>query len=149
MTAVEKRVREKRGFAMSPSARLMGLGLAAAGLAAFAAGMTGRDGLSVAAAYAQQAGAPSTVTAAGITLQSVTIELPSSDRLFPGDASAEAINNNCLACHSAGMVLNQPNLARAAWQAEVEKMRAQYKAPVDPADVPGIVAWLADHKGAR
>ena len=47
------------------------------------------------------------------------------------------------------MVWNQPNLTRAAWQAEVEKMRAQYKAPVDPADVPAIVAYLADHKGVQ
>ena len=101
---------------------------AAAVLAVFAIGPG-----AIVPANAQQsktAAAPSTVTAAGITLHSVSVDLPGSDRMFPGDAAAEAINNNCLACHSAGMVLNQPNLTRTAWQQEVEKMRAQYKAPV-------------------
>jgi hypothetical protein len=100
------------------------------------------------AQQSQPGTAATTVSAAGITLRSVSIELPSSDRMFPGDGDADAINNTCLACHSAGMVLNQPALSRAAWQAEVEKMRAQYKAPVDDADVPAIVAYLAKHKGA-
>ncbi|HEY4173337.1 MAG TPA: cytochrome c [Rhodopila sp.] len=93
--------------------------------------------------------APSSVTAAGITLHSVSVELPASDRMFPGGSAAEAINNNCLTCHSAGMVLNQPNLSQAGWQAEVGKMRAQYKAPVEAQDVPAIVAWLTSHKGAQ
>jgi hypothetical protein len=107
------------------------------------------DWNSVVQAHAQPSKTPSTVTAAGITLHSVRVELPRSDRMFPGGADAEAINSTCLACHSAGMVLNQPNLTRAGWQAEVEKMRAQYKAPVDAADVPAIVAYLASHKGAK
>jgi hypothetical protein len=33
------------------------------------------------------------------------------------------VNGNCLACHSAGMVLTQPALSAAQWRAEVEKMR--------------------------
>jgi hypothetical protein len=99
------------------------------------------------AQQSQPAAAPSTVSAAGITLHSVSIEFPNSDRMFPGGGDADAINNNCLACHSAGMVLNQPALTRSAWQQEVEKMRGQYKAPLDPADVPAIVAYLAAHKG--
>ncbi|HEX4367484.1 MAG TPA: sulfite--cytochrome C oxidoreductase subunit B [Rhodopila sp.] len=92
---------------------------------------------------------PAAATAAGITLHSVSVEFPASDRLFQGGPAAEAINNNCLTCHSAGMVLNQPNLTQASWQAEVDKMRSQYKAPVDEHDVPAIVAWLASHKGAK
>jgi hypothetical protein len=47
------------------------------------------------------------------------------------------------------MVLNQPNLTRADWQQEVEKMRTLYKAPVDEADEPAIVAYLASHKGTK
>ena len=100
-------------------------------------------------AQAKPGATPSEVVAAGITLQSVSIELPASDRMFPGGSAAEAINNNCLTCHSAGMVLNQPNFTQAVWQAEVDKMRAQYKAPVNAQDVPAIVAWLASHKGAK
>ena len=69
--------------------------------------------------------------------------------MFPGGIDAEAINNNCLACHSASMVLNQPRLNRATWQRIVEKMRSRYKAPVADADVPAIVAYLASHNGAQ
>lgn len=79
----------------------------------------------------------------GVTLRSVNIEFPDPGRLFPGDDKAEAINNNCLACHSAGMVLRQPHLARAQWQSEVDKMRNVYKAPIAAEDVPAIVDYLA------
>ena len=101
-------------------------------------------------AIAQQpSAAGSSVSAAGVTLHSVSVDLPNSERSFPGGGDAEAINANCLTCHSAGMVLNQPMLTRAAWQAEVEKMRGQYKAPINEADVPAIVAYLANHKGPK
>ncbi|MDR3538348.1 MAG: hypothetical protein P4L71_17770 [Acetobacteraceae bacterium] len=90
---------------------------------------------------------PSTVTAGGITLKSVNIELPTSDRTFPGGDAAQAITDNCTACHSPGMVLTQPAMSRAAWQAEVDKMRGTFKAPVADEDVPAIVGYLASHKG--
>lgn len=86
-------------------------------------------------------------SADGVTLRSVSFEFPTSDRTFPGGAAAAAINNNCTACHSAGMVLTQPRLTRADWEGEVNKMRATYKAPVPAEDVPAIVAWLADNHG--
>jgi hypothetical protein len=77
-------------------------------------------------------------------LHSVNVDFPDSDRNFPGGAEADAINGNCLACHSAGMVLTQPHLSRAQWQAEVDKMRNTYRAPIDAADVPAIVDYLAN-----
>jgi hypothetical protein len=86
--------------------------------------------------------APSTVTGAGVTLRSVNVDFPDPGRMFPGDTKADAINNNCLACHSAGMVLTQPALSRAEWQSEVEKMCSTYKAPVEQTDVPAIVDYL-------
>ena len=81
--------------------------------------------------------------------KSVSVELPAGDRQFPGGASADAINNNCTACHSPGMVLNQPNFNKATWEAEVHKMIAVYKAPIDDKDVPAIVAYLVENKGAK
>ena len=69
--------------------------------------------------------------------------------MFPDGPGADAINNNCLACHSAGMVLNQPSLPKAVWEAEVEKMRATYKAPIDATDVDAILAYLVSIKGAN
>jgi mono/diheme cytochrome c family protein len=89
------------------------------------------------------------VSGNGITLQSVSVEFPSSDRSFPGGAAADAIANNCTACHSPGMVLNQPALTPAHWHAEIEHMRTNFKAPVADADVPAIVAYLSANKGAK
>lgn len=81
-----------------------------------------------------------------ITLKSVDVNLPGSSRELP-NAPPEA--GVCLACHSAGMILNQPAMPRAAWEAEVEKMRHAYKAPVDPKDVPKIVDYLTAIKGSK
>jgi hypothetical protein len=82
-------------------------------------------------------------------LKSVKIDLPDSDRMFPEGPGSDAINNNCLACHSAGMVLNQPSLSQQAWTAEVNKMINNYKAPIAPEDVGMIVEYLTALKGAK
>jgi mono/diheme cytochrome c family protein len=88
---------------------------------------------------------------AGTTLElkSVTLDLPDSDRTFPAGPGADAINNNCLACHSADMVLNQPALSKKAWAAEVSKMIDAYKAPVAAQDVGPIVDYLTALKAGR
>jgi hypothetical protein len=83
------------------------------------------------------------------TFKSVDVDLPFGDRMFPDVPGSDAINNNCLACHSAGMVLNQPPLPRATWQAEVNKMRTAYKAPVSDEDAASIVDYLTRIKGAH
>jgi cytochrome c5 len=85
--------------------------------------------------------------AAAFEMKSVTVDLPTGDRMFPDGPGSDAVNNNCLACHSAGMVLNQPALSKAAWAAEVSKMINVYKAPVDPSDVSVIVDYLSRTKG--
>ena len=81
--------------------------------------------------------------------KSVTVDLPAGDRVFPGGAAADAINNNCLACHSAGMVLNQPSLSKQAWAAEVNKMINNYKAPIAAEDIGPIVDYLTALKGTK
>ena len=99
------------------------------------------------------AGAPpiagNSVTGDGVTLTSLSVELPDSDRGFPPGPGVEAAQANCTACHSVGMVMNQPTLSRATWDAEVHKMIAVYKAPVTDADARTIVAYLDSIKGAR
>ncbi len=80
-------------------------------------------------------------------LKSVKVDLPTGDRVFPGGDRAAAINNNCVTCHSAGMVLNQPALTASAWAAEVHKMVNVYKAPVSPEDADAVIAYLVATKG--
>lgn len=103
-------------------------------LAAFALGLAFACALP---AYADKAPA----------FKSVSVDLPDAGATFPGGTEAEAINNNCLACHSTEMVLNQPALSKAAWDSIVHKMIAVYKAPIDDKDVGAIVAYLDQTKG--
>ena len=83
------------------------------------------------------------MTGRGVILRSVSINLPFGKASFPGGRAANAVNSNCLVCHSASMVLNQPKLSRTTWQSEVDKMVSAYKAPVTTADVPAIVNYLS------
>ena len=80
-------------------------------------------------------------------LQSLSVDLPSGNRPFPPGPNVSVISANCVTCHSSGMILNQPSLSKATWQTEVLKMINVYKAPVDPANVPAIVDYLAAVKG--
>jgi cytochrome c5 len=84
-----------------------------------------------------------------ITLKSVAVTLPTSESALPQGPGVTVVHNNCLTCHSPGMILNQPAMAKAAWQAEVAKMRNVYKAPVAEKDVPAIVDYLTAVKGPK
>jgi len=86
------------------------------------------------------------VTGGGVTLHSVNVKFPRSGSTFSGGRGADAINNDCLLCHSAGMVLDQAKLSRAEWQTEVDKMRDSYKAPFAAEDIPAIVDYLVNAK---
>lgn len=75
--------------------------------------------------------------------KTVQIDLPADAAAFPDGPNVKVVSQNCLACHSADMVLDQPLLPRATWAAEVTKMRNVYKAPVNDADAALIVDYLA------
>lgn len=105
--------------------------------------------LAAAAPAAAGASSASSVAAGGFTLHSVSVEFPESDRSFPPGPGADVAQANCTACHSVGMVMNQPTLPRAAWQAEVHKMISVYKAPVTDPDAATIAAYLDHIKGAN
>lgn len=65
----------------------------------------------------------------------------------PGKQALEA---NCLGCHSLDYVpMNAPFLDEKGWQAEVAKMAKIYGAPLNEADVPAIVAYLAANYGKK
>jgi hypothetical protein len=89
------------------------------------------------------------VGATRIELKSTKVDLPESDRMFPDGQGSDAINNNCLACHSVEMVLNQPAMSKDAWTSEVKKMINNYKAPIVSEDVGPIVDYLVALKGTK
>jgi mono/diheme cytochrome c family protein len=60
----------------------------------------------------------------------VKVELPVSNAFFPPGAGADIANSQCLICHSAGMVLQQPPLTQKEWLGEINKMRSAYGAPL-------------------
>jgi hypothetical protein len=72
----------------------------------------------------------------------VAITLPDDDGAFPDGPGVEAVTNNCGACHSPSMILNQPRLTRAEWQKSIDKMRKVFKAEIDPADEAAILSYL-------
>jgi mono/diheme cytochrome c family protein len=64
---------------------------------------------------------------------------------LPGYAKAQA---NCVACHSAEYMQYQPPSApRPYWEAMVKRMKMVFKAPIDDADMPAIVDYLAQTYG--
>ena len=64
---------------------------------------------------------------------------------FKPGPNLEVVKNNCTACHSADYIGTQPRMEkkREFWQAEVTKMIKSYGAPIDDADIPKIVDYLA------
>lgn|SRR5512140_244736 len=64
---------------------------------------------------------------------------------LPGYVKAQG---NCVACHSAEYMLYQPPTApRAYWDTMVKRMKAVFKAPLNDADIPDIVDYLAKTYG--
>jgi hypothetical protein len=84
------------------------------------------------------------LTAAAAPTRTVSVSLPDTEALLPEryGVSSEAVNNNCLACHSAAMISAQPRLSRVQWGETIAKMRTVYAAPIAPADDAAILDWL-------
>ena len=94
--------------------------------------------------------APLPASAKGpMALKSVNVTLPAGDRDLPAGPGVDVARNNCMSCHSVGMIMTQPTMPKAGWEVEVNKMRNVYKAPVDPKDVPTIVDYLTAIKGPK
>ncbi|MCU0891811.1 MAG: cytochrome c [Sandarakinorhabdus sp.] len=84
------------------------------------------------------------LVAAAPPARPLAVTLPDAEGLLPEryGVSADAANNNCLACHSAAMITAQPRLTRVQWGETIAKMRTVYGAPIDPADDKAILDWL-------
>ena len=76
----------------------------------------------------------------------VSYTLPEESVDFKAGPNRDVVKANCSACHSADYVQIQPRgekFKKDFWQAEVTKMIKVYGAPIDDADVPKIVEYLA------
>lgn len=98
-------------------------------------------GLSVAAVLG-------TLTLAEAAAKTITLPVDSmqlTPSSLPGYAKAQA---NCVTCHSAEYMRYQPpNAARPYWSTMVTRMKVVFKAPIDDADMPAIVDYLAKTYG--
>ncbi|MGZ5870726.1 MAG: SorB family sulfite dehydrogenase c-type cytochrome subunit [Bradyrhizobium sp.] len=76
----------------------------------------------------------------------VSYKLPDETAAFKPGPNLEVVRNNCTGCHSADYIATQPRgpkFQKDFWQAEVTKMIKVYGAPINDADVPKIVEYLA------
>ena len=93
--------------------------------------------------------AAATIAALGlgsVTAAPVDYKLPEETAAFKPGPNLEVVQNNCTACHSADYINTQPRgpkFKKDFWQAEVTKMIKVFGAPIDDADVPKIVEYLA------
>lgn len=78
----------------------------------------------------------------GAAFTDTNIVLPDDTTTLPPGPHVDLVTQNCTACHSTDMILNQPRLTRSQWEANVDKMVKVYKASIDPKDVPQIVDYL-------
>ena len=76
----------------------------------------------------------------------VVYKLPEETAAFKPGPNLDVVQNNCTGCHSSDYVNTQPRNVKSKkdfWQAEVTKMIKVYGAPINDADVPKIVEYLA------
>ena len=67
---------------------------------------------------------------------------------MPAGPGRETLLTSCVVCHTPRYVLDQPPLPRKTWQAEIDKMRSTYGAPVSDADAPAILEYLVAVRGS-
>jgi hypothetical protein len=80
--------------------------------------------------------------AASLQWPIVRVELPAGDDTFPPGVGATIATSQCLICHSAGMVLQQPPLTKDEWRAEIVKMRSAYGAPLPDDQIDELSEYL-------
>jgi hypothetical protein len=82
-----------------------------------------------------------------VTAAPVDYKLPEETAVLKPGPNVEVVKNNCTACHSVDYIQTQPRgpkFKKDFWQAEVTKMIKVYGAPIEDADIPRIVDYLAE-----
>jgi len=77
------------------------------------------------------------------------LSLPPDNPGFKAGPGSEIAMVQCVLCHSADYVSTQPRLPRAAWKANVLKMRDKYGAPLPDDKVEALVDYLVKTYGVE
>jgi len=59
----------------------------------------------------------------------------------------DAVQANCLMCHSFGYIINQGPQSREFWSKKIDKMITHFKAPIMKADAETVTNYLFKHYG--
>jgi len=59
----------------------------------------------------------------------------------------DAIQANCLMCHSFGYIINQGRQSKKFWRGKVDKMIIHFKAPIDEKAAKACTDYLFEHYG--
>jgi hypothetical protein len=59
----------------------------------------------------------------------------------------DAVQANCLMCHSFGYIINQGPQSKEFWAQKVEKMVVHFKAPITKEDSATVTDYLFKHYG--
>lgn len=59
----------------------------------------------------------------------------------------DAIQANCLMCHSFGYIINQGRQSKAFWRGKVDKMIVHFKAPIGEKEAQICTDYLFEHYG--
>lgn len=59
----------------------------------------------------------------------------------------DAVQANCLMCHSFGYIINQGRQSKKFWRGKVDKMIVHFKAPIDEKAAAVITDYLFKHYG--
>jgi len=59
----------------------------------------------------------------------------------------DAVQSNCLTCHSFGYIINQGPQSKDFWAKKVAKMVMHFKAPMTKKDTTSVIEYLYKHYG--
>jgi hypothetical protein len=76
-----------------------------------------------------------------------TLRLPAETVQLPDRPGLDKFTSGCTPCHTGRYLLEQPTFPRKTWEAEVDKMRKTYGAPVSDEDTKPIVDYLVAVRG--
>ena len=76
------------------------------------------------------------------------IKLPAMQVELPPGPGRETVGATCVICHTTRYITMQPKFSKAAWTAEVDKMRKTFGAPLTDAQAAEVVNYLVAIRGA-